>query len=77
VVVLFAYSILSWVVTQVSYDSPVRKVQRVLAAICDPVLNPVRRIVPPLRFGGTGIDLSVIIVFLVIQVVAIPLLSRT
>ena len=76
-VVLFAYSILSWVVTQVSYDSPVRKVQRVLAAICDPVLNPVRRIVPPLRFGGTGIDLSVIIVFLVIQVVAIPLLSRT
>jgi YggT family protein len=74
VLVLFAYSILSWVETQVSYDSPVHKVQRVLRAICDPVLRPVRAIIPPARIGGVGIDLSVIIVFLVIQVVIIPLI---
>ena len=74
VLVLFAYSVLSWVETQVSYDSPVRKVQSVLRAICDPVLRPVRRIIPPARIGGVGIDLSVIIVFLVIQVIVIPLI---
>jgi YggT family protein len=74
VLVLFAYSVLSWVETQVSYDSPVRKVQNVLRAICDPVLRPVRRIIPPARIGGVGIDLSVIIVFLVIQVIVIPLI---
>jgi YggT family protein len=73
VLVLFAYSVLSWVETQVSYDSPVHKIQAVLRAICDPVLRPVRRIIPPARIGGVGIDLSVIIVFLVIQVIIIPL----
>ncbi|HLH29405.1 MAG TPA: YggT family protein [Acidimicrobiales bacterium] len=73
IVVLFAYAVLSWVETQVAYDSPVRKVQRVLAAICDPVLYPIRRIVPPARIGSVGIDLSVLIVFLLIQVVIIPL----
>ncbi|HXW38939.1 MAG TPA: YggT family protein [Acidimicrobiales bacterium] len=73
VLVLFAYAVLSWVETQVAPDSPVRKVQRVLAAICEPVLYPVRRIVPPARIGNVGIDLSVIIVFLLIQVVIIPL----
>lgn len=74
VLVLFAYAVLSWIVTQVSYDSPVRKVERVLARICDPVLYPVRRIVPPARIGGASIDFSVIIVFLVLQVIVIPLI---
>ncbi len=74
VLVLFAYAVLSWVETQVSYDSPVRKIQRVLAAICEPVLYPVRRVVPPLRMGGVAIDLSVLIVFLLIQAVIIPLI---
>jgi YggT family protein len=74
VLVLFAYAILSWVETQVSYDSPVRKIQRVLAAVCEPVLYPVRRVIPPLRVGGVGIDLSVLIVFLLLQVVIIPLI---
>jgi YggT family protein len=72
--VLFVYSVLSWVEMQVSYDSPVRKVQRVLGAIVDPVLRPVRRIIPPARVGGVGIDLSVIIVFLVILLVSNTLL---
>jgi YggT family protein len=74
---LFAYSILSWVVTsgRLAYDSPVRKIQNVLSAICEPVLRPIRRIIPPLRIGGVGLDLSVLIVFLVISVILIPLFS--
>jgi YggT family protein len=75
--VLFAYSILSWVIAagHLAYDSPVRKVQNVLSAICEPVLRPVRRILPPVRVGGVGLDLSVLIVFLVVSVVLIPLFS--
>lgn len=68
--VLFAYSILSWVTMagRMEYDSPAVKIQNVLSRICEPVLRPVRRIIPPLRTGGVGIDLSVLVVFLVILV---------
>ena len=69
--VLIAYSILSWYLAyaRVSYDSPAFKVNRVLSAICDPVLNPIRRIVPPARIGGVGLDLSVLILFVLIEVI--------
>jgi YggT family protein len=75
--VLFAYSILSWVVAmgRTAYDSPVRKIQDVLARICEPILRPIRRLIPPVRVGGVGLDLSVLIVFLVVSVVLIPLFS--
>ena len=68
--VLLAYSILSWVTVsgRLDYDSPVFKIQRVLASICEPVLRPVRRLIPPVQVGGVGLDLSVLIVFLVISV---------
>ena len=67
-IVLFAYSILSWVTFSgtLAYDSPVRRIQSVLARICEPVLRPVRRIIPPVRVGGANLDLSVLVVWLVI-----------
>jgi YggT family protein len=55
-------------VGRLDYDSPVIKIQRVLGKICEPVLAPIRRIVPPVRVGGAGIDLSVLIVFVVVIV---------
>ena len=68
--VLLAYSILSWLTFsgRMNFDSPVFKIQRVLGKICEPVLSPVRRVVPPVQVGGVGLDLSVLIVFLVITV---------
>lgn len=68
--VLIAYSLLSWVTYsgRMSFDSPVVRIQRVLAAVCDPVLKPVRRLIPTVQVGGVGIDLSVLVVFLVIEV---------
>ena len=71
VVVLIVYSLLSWV--RPGYGSPIRKVQLVLGAVCDPVLNLVRRIIPTARIGGVGIDLSVLVVVLVIQIIIAPL----
>jgi YggT family protein len=69
--VLIAYSILSWYLAyaRVSYDSPAFKVNRVLSAICDPVLNPIRRLIPAVRIGGVGLDLSVLIAFILVEVV--------
>jgi len=68
--VLFAYSILSWVTMagNLAYDSPILKIQAVLARICEPVLRPVRRIIPPIRAGGANLDLSVLVVWVVILV---------
>ncbi|HEY4948396.1 MAG TPA: YggT family protein [Acidimicrobiales bacterium] len=78
IVVLIAYSVLSWYIAyaRVSYDSPVHKVQKVLSALCDPVLNPIRRIIPAARVGGVGLDLSVLVVFLLIDIILIPVLTR-
>ena len=69
-IVLFAYSILSWVTMagSLAYDSPILKIQSVLARICEPVLRPVRRIIPPIRAGGANLDLSVLVVWVVILV---------
>jgi YggT family protein len=68
--VLLAYSILSWLTFsgRMNFDSPVFKIQRVLGKICEPVLSPVRKLIPPVQVGGVGLDLSVLIVFLVITV---------
>ena len=75
--VLFAYSILSWFTAsgRLAYDSPVIKIQSVLSAICEPVLRPIRRIIPPVQVGGVGLDLSVMVVFLIVSCVLIPLFS--
>jgi YggT family protein len=76
--VLFAYCILSLVIAyaRISYDSPVIRVQRVLTSLVEPVLRPIRRVIPVARVGGVGLDLSVLVLFLVIQVILIPVLSR-
>ena len=68
--VLLAYSILSWLTFsgRMNFDSPVFKIQRVLGKICEPVLRPVRKLIPPVQVGGVGLDLSVLIVFLIITV---------
>jgi YggT family protein len=35
-------------------------------AVTEPILGPARRIIPPLRLGGTQIDLAFIVVFFAI-----------
>ncbi|MEV6300128.1 YggT family protein [Actinoplanes sp. NPDC051861] len=36
--------------------------------VTEPILAPVRRVLPPLRVGGVGIDLAFIVVFLAISI---------
>lgn len=36
--------------------------------ITDPPIKALRRVIPPLRFGGAAIDLSFLVLFLLVQV---------
>jgi YggT family protein len=72
VVVLIVRALLSWF--PVRPGSGFERVVRGMDAITEPVLRPIRRILPPIRAGGMGIDLSIIVVILVAEAVVIPLL---
>jgi len=66
--VLIARILLEWI--QVSADHPVARARRVLRAVTDPVLIPVRRLLPPVRAGGLGIDLSPMVVMVGLWILA-------
>lgn len=46
-----------------------------LYTVTEPVLGPVRRILPPIGAGGMGIDLSPMIVVFAAQLLVLPLLG--
>jgi len=46
-----------------------------LYSITEPVLGPVRRILPPVGGGGVGLDFSPIIVVFAVQLLILPLLG--
>ncbi len=71
---LIARALLSWF--QANSSPGLAKVNDVLAMLTEPVLKPIRKIIPPVRVGGTYLDLSILVVFFVIQIVVIPILSR-
>ncbi len=71
-VLLIARALLSWF--QVSSGGTMAKVNVFLEVITEPVLKPVRKILPPVRIGGSYLDLSILVVFLVAQIVVLPLL---
>ena len=64
---IFAWVILSWV--PVSPGHPVSRLQYALGRIIDPLLAPIRRVVPPLRIGMGAIDLSPLILLLAVRIV--------
>jgi YggT family protein len=41
---------------------------RALGTVTDPVLVPLRRVLPPMTVGGMGLDLSPLIVIVVIEI---------
>jgi YggT family protein len=69
IVVVFARIVLSWF--PVEPGSGLATVYGFLYTITEPVLGPVRRIIPPLGGGGMAFDLSPIIV-----VIGIGILQR-
>lgn len=62
--VLFARMILSWF--PMPPDGFLASVNRALFTVTEPVLGPVRSVVPPVRTGAMAFDLSPVIVFVAI-----------
>jgi len=68
VIVLIARALLSWF--PMHPGSPILPLVRVLDRLTEPVLAPIRRILPPLRAGGMAIDLSIIVAILAVEIIA-------
>jgi YggT family protein len=64
--VLLAYVVLSWVPRPPDALAPlVLGVRRLV----DPVVRPIRAVLPPIRLGAVALDLSVLVVLLLLGVV--------
>lgn len=71
--VLLTRVVSSWVLVLAGHGVQrpgLRRVDGALARVTDPVLAPVRRVLPPFRLGGLALDLAVPVVL-----VALSLLS--
>jgi YggT family protein len=63
-IVLFARVVISWF--PIAPGSGLASIYGFLYAVTEPVLGPLRRMIPPIGMGGMGLDLSPLIVFMVI-----------
>ncbi|MBW3657269.1 MAG: YggT family protein [Actinobacteria bacterium] len=68
--VLFLHVIFSWVPRP---PEPILPVVHGVRALVEPLAAPLRRTIPPLRLGGIGLDLSIIVLFLAIWILQIAL----
>lgn len=63
---LLGHIVLSWFPP--SGPGPLETIRRVLFRITEPVLGPLRAIIPPVRLGGMALDLSPLIVFIALEI---------
>ena len=61
-IVVVARIIMEWI--PVSYDHPLARLRSILRSATEPVMGPLRAIIPPVRLGGAGLDLSPIVLLL-------------
>jgi YggT family protein len=66
VIVIFARIILSWF--PVEPGSGLATVYGFLYSITEPIMGPVRRVIPPIGGSGMGLDLSPIIIVVGLQI---------
>ena len=65
--VILARMIMSWI--RITPGTPVASIYSVIFSITEPVLGPLRRMIPPVRMGMGAIDVSPIIVIVVIVLI--------
>jgi YggT family protein len=63
--IMLAYVIFSWVPRP---PEPLVPIRLGSAALVDPVLRPLRGVIPPLRLGGIALDLSIIVLFIAARI---------
>jgi YggT family protein len=71
-IVMLAWIVLSYIVVfgKVPYDHPIRKIYDGLSRIIEPLLKPIRAVIPPVRVGGAALDLSPLILLVGLQIIA-------
>jgi YggT family protein len=70
-IILFVKVIVSWAVMfgfRPPISGPGRVVFDLLDDVTEPVLRPLRALIPPIRAGGVGLDISVIVAFVILAV---------
>lgn len=60
-IILLVRILLAWIP---SLPDPLRPVARGLHAVTDPLLIPLRRVIPPVQMGAMALDLSPIVLFI-------------
>ncbi|MGA7834629.1 MAG: YggT family protein [Acidimicrobiales bacterium] len=66
--ILIVTALLSWFPARNSQGG-LAATKRVLARVTEPVLRPLRAIMPRPSFGGVGIDLSVLVAVILLEVI--------
>ena len=66
--VVFARILLDWV--RVPAEHPVGKARAALAVVVDPLLLPLRKIVPPVRMGSAALDLSPLVLLVGLSILS-------
>lgn len=64
-IVVIARIIMEWI--PVSYDHPLARLRGVLRSLTEPLLAPLRALIPPVRMGGMGLDLSPIVLLIALS----------
>ncbi|MGH8898726.1 MAG: YggT family protein [Egibacteraceae bacterium] len=64
-IILLIRIVLSWVP---ALPDPVEPLARGVRAVTDPLLVPLRGVIPPVQVGAAALDLSPIVIFVVIAI---------
>jgi YggT family protein len=75
IVALVARALLSWFPPSAP-GTALYGIVHALDRVTEPVLRPVRRLLPPIRAGGMAIDLSIIVTILILEIVVVNVIIR-
>ena len=71
VVLIIARIVLEWI--RVPGEHPLAQIKRLLAAAVDPLLIPIRRVIPDMPIGAVRLDLSPLLLLLGVRFVGLLL----
>jgi YggT family protein len=65
-ILLIVYVVFSWIPRP---PEPLLPLVRGVHRIVDPLVRPLRQVVPPIQLGGMGLDISVLVLFFILMIV--------
>jgi YggT family protein len=67
---VYSWVVIAWVVFSWVPNPPegLRPLVRGVSALVDPVVGPIRRVLPPVRIGSVALDLSAIVLLVALNI---------